>query len=192
MIKLTKKAKKQSDVDERIIIAGFGGQGVMLLGKILAQSAMQTGLNVTWIPKYGAEVRGGTAHCMVRIASRQVASPLVVHPTSLIVLNKPSLRKFEQTTAPDARIIVNESLIDDKVTRTDVAAYYVPCTQMASDLGAVRGANMIALGALMAAWKFIISLDTVKAAIREILPLYRHKYIPLNQKALDLGAQFVS
>lgn len=174
-------------VDEKIIIAGFGGQGVMLMGKILAQAAMMSNLHVTWIPKYGAEVRGGTAHCMVRVASREIACPLVEYPTSIIVLNKPSLLKFEERIAKGGTIIVNSSLIDAQVKRTDLRTYYVPCSDIAHQLGATKGANMVALGALLEAWQ-CISLDAAKDALSDILPSYRHKYIPLNQKALEEGA----
>lgn len=185
-------ARKNSTtlVNERIIIAGFGGQGIMLMGKILAQSAMKAGFNVTWMPKYGAEVRGGTAHCMVRIASRRIASPLVVKPTSIVVLNKPSLIKFEPVVVPGGVIVVNASLIDEKVSRKDVRTYYVPCSDIARELGDTKGANMVALGALISAWEWI-DIETAKDAIKDILPPYRHKYIPLNQQALDEGAQAV-
>ena len=183
-------AKKEKEISENIIIAGFGGQGVMFAGKLLAQSAMKAGLCVTWIPKYGAEVRGGTAHCMVRIASRQIASPLVAHPTSIIVLNKPSLIKFENLVEPGGVIIVNASLIDDGVQRNDLRTYYVPCSEIASDLGAVKGSNMVALGALVQEWGFL-DVGIIKDAVKDILPSYRHKYIPLNQKALEEGAHFV-
>ncbi|MFC1808913.1 2-oxoacid:acceptor oxidoreductase family protein [Candidatus Omnitrophota bacterium] len=187
---MTRK-KRRNNINEKVIIAGFGGQGVMLMGKILAQSGMQENLHVTWIPKYGAEVRGGTAHCMVRIASWPIASPLVEVPTSIVVLNKPSLTKFENKVKPKGTIIVNSSLIDDKVMRDDVSTYYVPCTELANQLGAEKGANMVALGALVQAWGFL-NLDTVKEALKDMLPSYRHKYIPLNQKALDEGAHSVA
>ncbi|MBN1493348.1 MAG: 2-oxoacid:acceptor oxidoreductase family protein [Candidatus Omnitrophica bacterium] len=178
-------------MDERVIIAGFGGQGVMLMGKILAQAGMLAGLNVTWIPKYGAEVRGGTAHCMVRISHKPIASPLVEFPTAIIVLNKPSLVKFENKVRPQGTVIVNSSLIDEKVTRDDVKVYYVPCTLLANQLGDVKGSNMVALGALVASWGFL-NIDVVKEALKHMLPAYRHKYIPLNQKALDEGAHAIT
>ncbi len=189
MVNMAKNSRR-NNIDERVIIAGFGGQGVMLMGKILAQSAMLDGLNVTWIPKYGAEVRGGTAHCMVRISDKPIASPLVEIPSAIIVLNKPSLLKFENKVRPQGTVIVNSSLIDEKVTREDVKVYYVPCTDLANQLGDMKGANMVALGALVKSWGFL-PVDVVKEALKDMLPPYRHKYIPLNQKALEEGAHAV-
>jgi 2-oxoglutarate ferredoxin oxidoreductase subunit gamma len=185
------KNSQKNNIDERVIIAGFGGQGVMLTGKILAQAGMLAGMNVTWIPKYGAEVRGGTAHCMVRLSQKPIASPLVEVPTAIVVLNKPSLIKFENKVRPQGTIIVNSSLIDEKITRTDVAVYYVPCTELANQLGDVKGSNMVALGALVKSWGFL-NIDIVKEALKDMLPSYRHKYIPLNQKALDEGAHAIA
>lgn len=182
-------AKKDKEVFDSIIIAGFGGQGVMLLGKIIAQAAMLSGLHVTWIPKYGAEVRGGTAHCMVRVSSKPIASPLIDYPMSLIVMNKISLSKFEPIARKKGLIVVNSSLVDGKVARKDVDAFYVPVTDIADEIGDVRGANMVALGAFLKHRSYL-SMEAVISALKDILPPHRHKYIPLNEKALQEGKSF--
>ncbi len=178
-------------IDEDIIIAGFGGQGIMMLGKIMAQAGMIAGLNVTWIPKYGAEVRGGTAHCMVRVGSDEIASPLVTVPSLLVVMNKPSLLKFEDVVTPGGSIVVNSSLCDQPIKRDDLAVLGVPATEIANDIGDVKGANMVALGALMKLCPFI-ELKNVVASLKAILPAHRHKYIPLNEKALYAGFNYKS
>lgn len=173
-------------VAEDVIIAGFGGQGIMMLGKIIAQAGMLSGLHVTWIPKYGAEVRGGTAHCMVKISSEEIASPLVNRPSLLIVMNKPSLLKFENEIVPGGSVVVNSSLCDHVIKRTDVAIKKIPVTEIANEIGDVKGANMVALGALLKLCPFL-ELKLVVEALKAILPPYRHKYIPLNEKALYEG-----
>jgi 2-oxoglutarate ferredoxin oxidoreductase subunit gamma len=169
-----------------IIAAGFGGQGIMLLGKLIAQAGMLSNLHVTWIPKYGAEVRGGTAHCMVRVSTDEIANPLISRPNAIIVMNKPSLAKFEEKVIDGGVIIVNSSLCDVKVRRKEVRSVYVPATEIANMIGDVKGANMVCLGALLKAEQFL-ELSVVVAALKDILPSYRHKYIPLNEKALYEG-----
>ncbi|MBU1863342.1 MAG: 2-oxoacid:acceptor oxidoreductase family protein [Candidatus Omnitrophica bacterium] len=176
-------------VSENIIVAGFGGQGIMMLGKIIAQAGMLSGLQVTWIPKYGAEVRGGTAHCMVKVSSEEIASPLVTEPNLLVVMNKPSILKFERIVKPKGFVVLNASLCDYVVEREDLSVVSIPATQMANDIGDVRGANMVALGALLKLCPFL-ELSVVVAALKDILPTYRHKYIPLNEKALYEGFNF--
>ena len=117
---------------ERNIFAGFGGQGVLLMGQLLAAAGMMEGKNTSWIPSYGPEMRGGTANCSVMLSDQEIDSPLVTRPTSLIVMNRPSLEKFEDKVVPGGSIFVNSSMIDIKVQRTDVNAYYVPCTEIAA------------------------------------------------------------
>jgi 2-oxoglutarate ferredoxin oxidoreductase subunit gamma len=180
---------KKAHIAEDIIIAGFGGQGIMMLGKIVAQAGMIAGLEVTWIPKYGAEVRGGTAHCMVKVSRDEIASPLVSEPSLLVVMNKPSLLKFEQIIKPGGSIVVNSSLCDYQSERDDITVVAVPATEMANTIGDVKGANMVALGALLKLCPFI-ELSNVVASLKTILPGYRHKYIPLNEKALYEGYNF--
>ncbi len=172
-----------------IVIAGFGGQGIMMLGKIIAQAGMLAGLEVTWIPKYGAEVRGGTAHCMVKVSEQPIASPLITSPDLLVVMNKPSLLKFEKVLRPEGVVVVNASLCDRNIERDDVKSVYIPATEIANDIGDVKGANMVALGALLKQVPFV-EIKAVIEALKEILPSYRHKYIPLNEKALYTGYEF--
>jgi len=176
-------------VSQDIIVAGFGGQGIMMLGKIIAQAGMEAGYNVTWIPKYGAEVRGGTAHCMIRVSSEEIASPLVTAPFLLVVMNKPSIIKFENVVMPNGCVVVNSSLCDSQLTRKDLSITYIPATDKANEIGDVKGANMVALGALLRLHPFL-ELSLVVSALKAILPSYRHKYIPLNEKALYEGYNF--
>jgi len=174
---------------ENIIIAGFGGQGIMMLGKIIAQAGMIAEMHVTWIPKYGAEVRGGTAYCMVKVSHDEIASPLVYEPSLLVVMNKPSLLKFENLVQAGGSIVVNSSLCDQKIERNDISILSLPATDIANNIGDVKGANMVALGALLKLCPFI-ELSNVIASLKAILPSYRHKYIPLNEKALYEGFNF--
>ncbi len=176
-------------ISENIIVAGFGGQGIMMLGKIIAQAGMLSGLNVTWIPKYGAEVRGGTAHCMVKVSSEEIASPLIVSPDSLVVMNKPSIIKFEESVKSGGSVVINSSLCDYNIIRNDLFVKVIPATEIASDIGDIKGANMVALGALLKLRPFL-ELKDVVSALKDILPPYRHKYIPLNEKALYEGFNF--
>lgn len=161
----------------------------MMLGKIVAQAGLIAGLHVTWIPKYGAEVRGGTAHCMVKVAHSEIASPLVSEPSLLVVMNKPSLLKFESIIKPGGSVVVNSSLCDYQPQRDDITLLSIPATDIANNIGDVKGANMVALGALLRLCPFI-ELSNVVASLKTILPGYRHKYIPLNEKALYEGFNF--
>lgn len=174
-----------------IIIAGFGGQGIMMMGKTLAQAGMLAGLNVTWIPKYGAEVRGGTAHCMVKISNDDIASPLVSVPNLLVVMNKPSLLKFEKMVQKNGKVVVNTSLCDARFKRNDLEVTYIPVTEIANEIGDIKGANMVALGALLRLQP-MMELRYVVEALKAILPPYRHKYIPLNEKALYEGYNYTN
>jgi len=174
-------------MEQSVIFAGFGGQGVILAGKILAQAGMNHGLEVTWLPSYGPEMRGGTANCTIVLSDEPVGSPIVDEPTALVALNGPSLDKFEPTLAKGGKVIVNASLIDRKVTRDDVSASYVPVNEIARDVGNARAINMVALGALVKATD-IVPLDVAKAAMRQMLEdSGKRKFVPDNEKALDEG-----
>lgn len=179
-------------MERSVIIAGFGGQGVLLAGKILAQAGMDHGLEVTWLPSYGPEMRGGTANCTVVLSDAPVGSPIVDEPDAVIVLNRPSLDKFEAAVAKGGTIIVNASLIDRKVGRKDVAAHYVPINDIALGLGDARVVNMIALGAYLRATG-TVPLDAVKQAMaRALEDSGKGKFVPMNDKALDGGYGAVS
>lgn len=175
---------------ERIIIAGFGGQGVILSGKLLAYAGMIEGKNVSHIPSYGVEMRGGTAHCAVIISDREVASPLVPHPTSLIVMNKPSLTKFEGLVTSAGCIVVNESLIDQKVKRDDIRAYYIPANNIAEDAGSGRASNMVMIGAWIAVTG-MLSVDDVKGSLGKVVSKRNIRYNDINVRAIDMGYDYI-
>ena len=175
---------------ERNIFAGFGGQGVLLMGQLLAAAGMKEGKNTSWIPSYGPEMRGGTANCSVMLSEQEIDSPLVTRPTSLIVMNRPSLEKFEDAVVPGGSIFVNSSMIDIKVKRTDVNAYYVACTEIATELGNPKVSNMVMLGAYIGK-SHCVDIETVLEALLETLGERKAKLIPLNREALKRGASCI-
>ena len=126
-----------------VIIAGFGGQGVLLAGNLLAQAGMESGLEATFIPVYGAEMRGGTANCSVVLSDKPVGSPVFNHPTELIALNEPSLEKFEAGVQSGGMVLVNSDVVTDKVSRPDLTAYYIPCSKIADEVGNPKVSNMV-------------------------------------------------
>jgi len=172
---------------ERNIFAGFGGQGVLLMGQLLAAAGMMEGKKTSWIPSYGPEMRGGTANCSVMLSDMEIDSPIVTKPTALVVMNRPSLEKFESSVVPGGSIFVNSSLIDIKVQRTDVNVYYIPCNEIAAELGNDKVANMIMLGAYLGKAK-CVEIETVLDALLEKLGEKKAKLIPLNREALLRGA----
>ena len=175
-------------MERSVIIAGFGGQGVILAGKILAQAGMDHGLGVTWLPSYGPEMRGGTANCTVVLSEDgEVGSPIVDEPTGLIAMNLPSLDKFEPIVAKGGVVLINGSLIDREVERKDVSSFSIPLNELGEKVGNLRAINMIALGAYVKA-SGVVSLAVVKEAMREMLEKNgKGKFIPLNEKALEEG-----
>ncbi|HXX79328.1 MAG TPA: 2-oxoacid:acceptor oxidoreductase family protein [Ktedonobacteraceae bacterium] len=146
-----------------IVVAGFGGQGVLLLGKILAYAAILDGKETTWISSYGVEMRGGTANCSVVISDRGIGSPIVTEPTAAIVLNSPSLEKFEQQVTKEGILIVNSSLVQSHMFRPDIHVYAIPCSDIAVELGNPKGANLVALGGLLAATGAVSRSSALKA-----------------------------
>ncbi|MGL4831564.1 MAG: 2-oxoacid:acceptor oxidoreductase family protein, partial [Propionibacteriaceae bacterium] len=141
-------------LNEKCIMAGFGGQGIMAMGQMLAQAGLDEGRGVTWLPSYGPEMRGGTANCMVIISDHDVPSPLIDHnATSLIIMNAPSLPKFLPHLQEGGVILVNSSLVEEKVQRDDVKTVYIPSTELASELGNLKFVNMVMLGAFVEATK---------------------------------------
>jgi len=170
---------------ERIIISGSGGQGIMLLGKILAAAAMKENKFVTWLPAYGAEVRGGTAHCMVIISDQEIGSPYIDKADALIMMNKPSLDKFQHRLKAKGLLIVNGSLIaKDKQDNARMQKH--PFTEIAINLGNIKVANMVALGFLVAK-NNIVSLKSILEIITEFAPSGRTDLIEINKKALEEG-----
>lgn len=153
-------------MEERIIIAGFGGQGVLSLGQLIAYSAIHEGKEVTWLPSYGPEMRGGTSNCSIVVSDKAVASPIISHPDCLIAMNKPSLEKFIELVKPDGLVIVNSSLITEKISRKDVKAIYVKANDIAEETGSIKNANMVALGVFVAQKK-LFEFDTIANVINE-------------------------
>ena len=174
-------------MEKSVILAGFGGQGVILAGKILAQAGMDHGLEVTWFPSYGPEMRGGTANCTVVLSDEPVGSPLADDPTALIAMNSPSLDKFESTVANGGTIVLNSSLIERPVMRADVIVVPIPMNEMAAKVGSALAINMVALGAYIKATD-VAPLATVKKAMKRMLEEDgKGKFVPTNEQALQEG-----
>jgi len=173
----------------RMKLAGFGGQGVLMLGLMLAQAGMLAGYNVSWIPSYGPEMRGGTANCHVNLSRRRIGSPIVSKPTVLVAMNLPSLEKFEREVAAGGLIIYDSSLIVRPPQRTDVEVVAIPATEIADSLGNTRIANMVILGAYVAKSQ-CLSQEAISAALPEVIK--RKNLIPLNRQAFEKGMAFIS
>ncbi|MCI0494529.1 2-oxoacid:acceptor oxidoreductase family protein [candidate division KSB1 bacterium] len=174
--------------EQKLKIAGFGGQGVLTAGVILAACAMDQNLHVSWIPSYGPEMRGGTANCSVILSNKRIGSPLTTNPNVLIAMNGPSLDAFEDTVTKDGLIIVNSSIIDRKVHRNDVKALYIPLTEMASNLGLTAVANMVCIGAYLEYTK-IMDHTVVFDAIKKTLK--KKKFLEMNTRAVETGVKFI-
>ncbi len=177
----------QQYANPRVKIAGFGGQGVLLLGLALSESGMRQGYQVSWLPSYGPEMRGGTANCHVNLSERRIGSPLVSQPSVLIAMNRPSLDKFEPEVVKGGLIIYDSSLIDRPVSRTDVEAFPIPATKMADELGNTRAANMVVLGAYVG-YTGVVDVDTVLRTLPKVIK--RKNLVPLNEKAVKKGVEF--
>jgi len=175
---------------EEVIIAGFGGQGIILAGKLLAQTAMKAGKEVTYMPAYGAEVRGGTSNCTVIIADSPIASPLAAKPDSLIIMNKASLNKFAARLKNGGLLIMNSSLIDSEPQSSqtiDIVA--VPADELAVELGNPKAANMVALGAYLQR-RGLFGPDAAADSLADVLAERYHHTLPVNTEALRRGAEF--
>ena len=175
-------------IHEQIICSGFGGQGIMLMGKLLAETGMKAGYNVTWLPSYGAEVRGGTAHSMTQIKSGEIAAPMISKPTTCIVMNKPSLVKFMGKLDRGRLLIVNTTLVDKIIEKKSIKIAGLPLTALALELGNVKTANMIAIGAYIRL-KNVFSLKQVIKELKNVLPLKKDT-ISINEKAIKLGYKY--
>lgn len=172
---------------EQIIIAGFGGQGVMSLGQMIAYAGMNEGREVSWLPSYGPEMRGGTANCQVVVSDEPVASPIVPVADALLALNRPSLDAFESRVRPGGRLFVNSSLIDRKASRDDIDVYYVPANELAARIGNARVAGMTVLGAYLAASR-TVSAESVLESLKKVLGEKKAHLIPANRRAMEEGA----
>ncbi|GHU67327.1 2-oxoglutarate ferredoxin oxidoreductase subunit gamma [Clostridia bacterium] len=178
-------------MEKRILIAGFGGQGVLLMGQLLSKAGMHENLEVCWMPSYGPEMRGGEANCGVVLADEPIGSPLVTEPDVAILMNRPSLDKFESAIAPGGMLLYNSSLIDREPERTDVQVYDVPCNDIAVKIGNARVANMVMLGAFNQLTN-LLPMDSLLDALRETLGAGKEHLIPINQQALNAGAESVA
>ena len=174
-------------MQSEIIISGFGGQGALFAGQLLAYAAMDEGHHVTWIPSYGPEMRGGTAHCTVIISDDEIGSPLVRHPAAVIAMNLPSLDKYEPLVAPGGVLVVNSSLVTRHPARTDIRVVEVPANAMAEELGSNRLANLVLTGALLAATG-ALPLEAVERALAAHLPERHRSLLEANYQALRRGA----
>lgn len=170
---------------EKIIFSGFGGQGVISAGKLLAIASMREGKEVSHIPSYGAEMRGGTANCAVVISDEPIASAIVHKSTICIVLNEPSLDKFESLIEPGGVLIYNSSIINRKPIRTDITVYGVACNEISESNGSIRAANMAAIGALLKIKPELASLKSMEDALVEGISERNHRHNPTNIKVME-------
>ncbi len=173
----------------RILIAGFGGQGILFAGKVLAYKGLVENKQLSWLPSYGPEMRGGTANCNVIISDEPVGSPIVDTPDVLIVMNLPSLDKYENEAVKGAKIFVDETLISRKVERDDVDVYYIPATKMAQELGVPTLANMIMLGKVIKETG-VVSFDGMEDALKKVVSARKANLIDVNLKAIKAGFDY--
>jgi len=177
--------------EKQILFAGFGGQGVLSMGKFLTYAAMGAGKNVSWLPAYGAEMRGGTANCLVTIADEEISSPLTENPDMAIILNRPSMDRFEPKIKPNGTLIVNTSLVDRPSVRNDLTIFELPVNQIADEMGSSGAANMILLGACLQK----TSVVEVEQALRHFEVIFKGKkqaVIQKNKEAFQVGVQYAN
>jgi 2-oxoglutarate ferredoxin oxidoreductase subunit gamma len=173
---------------EEVVIAGFGGQGVMVIGQLLAHAGMEDGKQVAWIPSYGPEMRGGTANCTVIISDEEVGSPVVVNPGIVIVMNRPSLDKYEPLVRPGGLLIYNSSLISRQPERTDIRIVAVPANDEAQAMGNARLANTLMLGVLLGLTD-MLPLEAVAGSMPEVFGPRHQDLLALNRRALERGRE---
>ena len=173
-------------MQEEVIFAGFGGQGVLTAGKFLALAGMEEGKQVCWMPSYGPEMRGGTANCTVVLSERRIGSPIIANPRVAVAMNLPSLDKFEPTVVDGGLVIVNSSLIERSVEREDLDALYVPANKIAIELGSPKVANIVILGALLGR-KGLVEVKTIRNLIEKTFGKKKPELVDTNFKALDRG-----
>jgi len=176
-------------VISEVIMAGFGGQGIMLIGQLMTYAGMLENKQVSWIPSYGPEMRGGTANCSVIVSDEPIGAPIVTEPTALVAMNLPSLDKFEPLLVAEGVVIINSSLIERKIKRSNIKAYYIPANEIAAELGNPKVANMIVLGALIAATG-AVSTNTVMKAFAKMFAK-KPELLAINEQAIMRGAEFI-
>ncbi|MBQ9975693.1 MAG: 2-oxoacid:acceptor oxidoreductase family protein [Clostridia bacterium] len=172
-----------------ILLAGFGGQGLLFAGKFIAYKGLVEGKNLSWLPSYGPEMRGGTANCSVILSDDPVGSPIVANPDVLVAMNLPSLDKFEKDVVPGGMIFVDSSLIERKVVRDDVKAFYIPATRLANEIGAPTLANMIITGKLIKE-AGAVSYDNLDDALHKVVSAKHQNLFDLNKKAIECGYNY--
>lgn len=177
-------------INEKVIIAGFGGQGVMLMGQLLSYTATEKDINTLWFPSYGPETRGGTANCSVTISDAYVNSPVISTPDSIIIMNKPSLEKFQPKLKKDGNLFLNSSLVVDVETRKDVNVYSIPANDIATSLGNIKVANMVMLGAYLAITK-LFDQESILEILKQKFTGTKASLITINKKALEEGRKAV-
>jgi 2-oxoglutarate ferredoxin oxidoreductase subunit gamma len=175
-------------MQQEIVISGFGGQGALFAGQLLAYAAMDEGKHVTWIPSYGPEMRGGTAHCVVVVSDEEIGSPIVRNPSAAIVLNNPSMEKYQPLVKQQGFLLVNRSLINLPATRGDIHTIDVPANDVAAEIGESRMLNVIMLGALIACTN-VVPLEAIDRALESHLPARHRRLLDLNKTALRKGAE---
>ena len=173
----------------QILIAGFGGQGVLFAGKFLAYKGLVQEKQVSWLPSYGPEMRGGTANCSIILSDTPVGSPIITEPDVLVAMNLPSLQKFVDTVVPGGKIFIDSTLIDAKVERTDVEVFYIPATQLAKDAGFSTLANMVLMGKLLHECD-AVSFDGNKETLESFIPAKKAGLIDMNCQALQTGYDY--
>lgn len=171
---------------QEIIFAGFGGQGILSMGKFLAYGGMEESLNVSWLPSYGPEMRGGTANCSVILTDESIGSPIVYEPSTVVVMNRPSLDKFEKSVVPGGLLIVDSDLVNRESDRKDIDIIKIPAQTIAEEMGSKTIANMILLGALVEKTK-IIPMESLLMALKEH---GKEKFYEMNKNALEKGAEY--
>jgi len=176
-------------MQKEVMFAGFGGQGILLMGDILAHAAMEAGLEVAWVPSYGPEMRGGTAYCLVVISDKAIGSPIIRNPLHLVAMNRPSLEKFAPAVKPNGVALINSSLISIGAGRDDVDEIQIPANDIAKDIGSVKTANIVALAAFVFRSN-IVDFDLLHECVRKQFA-GREKLIPINLKALEQGRKAV-
>lgn len=178
-------------MQEQCIFAGFGGQGTLLIGKLLASGAMMEGKEVTWLPSYGPEMRGGTANCTVVVSDRPIAAPVVTSPDTVIAMNLPSLVKFEQSIKSGGVLLINSTLIDVKSSRADLRVVYIPAGEIAEQAGNPKGANMVMLGGYLAMKGEVVGVEHVVEAMEEDPGLGKRTLLDGNIRGLYAGMEYV-
>lgn len=170
---------------QEMVLAGFGGQGVMLMGQIMTYAGMLEKKQVSWMPSYGPEMRGGTANCSVIISEEPIGSPIISEPGVVVAMNLPSLDKFEAALKPGGVLVINSSLVTKEPSRKDVKVYRIPCNEIAAEIGNAKVANMVMIGAIVAATK-AVAPESVVAVLQKIFK-NKQDMMPLNQKAIQAG-----